>query len=517
MSGEWKNGEQGLAPLALDRGASSVPDRALPLRDGALPTPGGASPVQGEALPTAGEEFVVGGEKTHAVIHRMTRRCWGWDYRQRAIYMITLVQRDRREPLLGRLEVADGRGGWVTPVKAKSLGLRPEQIEARVVLSELGAAILAHWKRIGDYTPEIKPLYCQIMPDHLHAILEVTRPMARPLGNAIGGFKTGCEKIYRELALSAQNKELALSAKGKGGAIAELGRLWAEGFQDSILFRDGQLENMFNYQRDNPRRLAIKRLFPDLFRVVSELRVGLVLRLAPQTQHRAPQTQLGALQAQHRALLAQHEASQPRLQGVEAAGVVATAQAVGCFAALGNRFLLDGQLLQVQVSRSDFRYKRMPKPGGGLKIARDEKGVPQIDFTSAAFDQKCERLLAAAKHGTTLISPCVSDGEREIARRALEARLKLVTLANKGFSPLAKPSGRYFDACADGRLLMLAPAAWPYVPGEKKMTREDALVLNRLAQALAGVGAAEINYHGVTFEHVDDMALRAVKGGGDEC
>ncbi len=379
-----------------------------------------------------------------------------------------------------------------------------------MVLSELGAAILAHWKRIGDYTPEIKPLYCQVMPDHLHAILEVTRPMARPLGNAIGGFKTGCEKIYRELALSTQDKGLALStrdkglalstqdkglalsAQDKGGAVSELGRLWAEGFQDSILFRDGQLANMFNYQRDNPRRLAIKRLFPDLFRVVGELRA--VLRLAPQPQRGSPQTQ-----------------GDTRAQCAVAAGAVTTAQAVGCFAALGNCFLLEGQLLQVQVSRRDFRYKRIPKPGGGLKIARDGKGVPQIDFTSASFDQKCERLLAAAKHGAALISPCVSDGEREIARRALEARLKLVTLANKGFSPLAKPGGRYFDACAEGRLLMLAPIAWPYEPGEKKMTREDALVLNRLAQALAGAGSAEINYHGVTFKRVDDMALRAVR------
>ena len=38
-------------------------------------------------------------------IHRMTRRCLGWDYRQRAIYMVTIVPTDRRQPLLGRLSV----------------------------------------------------------------------------------------------------------------------------------------------------------------------------------------------------------------------------------------------------------------------------------------------------------------------------------------------------------------------------------------------------------------------------
>lgn len=430
-------------------------------------------------------------EARRETIHRMTRRCDGWNYRQRAIYQVTLVQADRRQPALGRLVIDDPTAP-------------PDAVTARVEPSELGAAILAHWKRLGDFTPEIKPLFCQLMPDHLHAILEVTRPMGKPLGNAIGGFKTGCEKIYRELALSAQNK--ALSAQDKAppakcelnGAWAAGGgracsvpearasgtpRLWAAGFQDSILFRAGQLDAMFNYLRDNPRRLAVKRLFPDLFRAVAALRRPLPL--------------LGV---------------------------------VGAFAALGNRFLLDRPLVQVQVSRRDFAYRREPKAGGGLKIARDAAGEPLVAQESAAFTAKAEALLARARQGAALLSPCVSEGEREIARRAFAEGLPLVVLRNKGFAPLEKPGGRHFDACAAGRLLMLAPAAWPHVPGEKPMTRRDALALNRLAQALAeggrGPGAcapgtergapdteqgvAPIAYRGVTFAEVDDWARAAV-------
>jgi len=122
-------------------------------------------------------------------VHRMTRRCADWDYRQRSIYQITLVQSDRKRPLLGRLEVMLGER-WVPCEAAQASGLQPEEVEARVVLSELGEAILTHWKRIGEFTPEIRPLFCVIMPDHLHAILEVTRPMAKPLGNAVGGCPT---------------------------------------------------------------------------------------------------------------------------------------------------------------------------------------------------------------------------------------------------------------------------------------------------------------------------------------
>lgn len=404
------------------------------------------------------------GEVRRETIHRMTRRCAGWDYRQRAIYQITLVQADRRRPLLGRLVIDDPKAP-------------PEVVAARIEPSALGAAILAHWKRLGDFTPEIKPLFCQLMPDHLHAILDVTRPMAKPLGNAIGGFKTGCERIYRELALSAQNRELALSARnglpcavpgapapGLSPAPAPgVPRLWAPGFQDSILFRAGQLDAMFNYLRDNPRRLAVKRLYPDLFRAVGALRRPL-----------------------------------PGLGGE------------GTFAALGNRFLLDRPLAQVQVSRRDFAYRREPKRGGGLKIVRDAAGVPAVAVESAAFTAKCETLLARARQGAVLLSPCVSEGEREIARRAFTERLPLVVLRNKGFAPLEKPGGRYFDACADGRLLMLAPTAWPHVPGEKPMTRRDALALNRLAQALVGEGSAKISYRGVTFAEIDDWARAAV-------
>ena len=406
-------------------------------------------------------------EARRETVHRMTRRCDGWDYRQRAIYQVTLVQADRARPLLGRLVIDDPKAP-------------PEAVTARVEPSELGAAILAHWKRLGDFTPEIKPLFCQLMPDHLHAILEVTRPMAKPLGNAIGGFKTGCEKICRELALSAQSKAppernrracLVPEARASGAP-----RLWAAGFQDSILFRAGQLDAMFNYLRDNPRRLAVKRLFPDLFRAVAALR--------------RPLPSLGV---------------------------------VGAFAALGNRFLLDRPLVQVQVSRRDFAYRREPKAGGGLKIARDAAGEPLVAQESAAFTAKTEALLARARQGAALLSPCVSEGEREIARRAFAEGLPLVVLRNKGFAPLEKPGGRHFDACAAGRLLMLAPAAWPHVPGEKPMTRRDALALNRLAQALAEggrgpgacapdteQGAAPIAYRGVTFTEVDDWARAAV-------
>jgi hypothetical protein len=59
---------------------------------------------------------------------------------------------------------------------------------------------------------------------------------------------------------------------------------------------------------------------------------------------------------------------------------------------------------------------------------------------------------------------------------------------------------------------MLAPIAWKYTPGEKKITRLDACTLNRIAQLIAGDGASEINYRGVEVQNVDALVKRACLG-----
>ena len=119
--------------------------------------------------------------------------------------------------------------------------------------------------------------------------------------------------------------------------------------------------------------------------------------------------------------------------------------------------------------------------------------------------------MRCAGNGAVIVSPCISHGEREIARRANAAGAPLVALRNKGFSRFEKPGGRLFDLCARGNLLLLAPAAWPHVPGEKPPTRESSLVLNRIAQLLCGENAADIDYRGAIFSDIDSAVLTALR------
>lgn len=84
--------------------------------------------------------------------------------------------------------------------------------------------------------------------------------------------------------------------------------------------------------------------------------------------------------------------------------------------------------------------------------------------------------------GAVLVSPCISPGEKEIARAGLDAGWPLIVLLENGFAPMYKPPGRYFDACANGRLLMLAP--FPHHREKRTITREQCLTLNEWAKAI---------------------------------
>ena len=327
-----------------------------------------------------------------------------------------------------------------------------------------GEAVVDALQEMPRRYPQVSLLEWQVMPEHVHFVVFVKEKLDRPFGALVRGFKAGAVKRWKSLRENAQTQDQ------RELVSTELPE-WSEGFVDVILWRDGQLQAMLDYLADNPRRLAMKRADPGLFKRVVDLQIVL---------------KIGDASSRFREEL------------------------VGHFSAIGNRFLLEAPLAQVQVSRRFCRYRRITLPSGGSKIARDAGGEPIVELEMPEYRARRDELLAAARHGAVLVSPCVSDGERQIAREALSAGMKLITMLNKGFSPLQKPTGRYFDACAEGRLLMIAPCAWPYVPGEKPMTRFEATAMNRLCQWIVGDGAAYINYHGMKPENIDELAIRSV-------
>lgn len=381
----------------------------------------------------------------HPVIHSMKRRCFCHDYYERGIYMITLEVEGRR-PILGSLA-----GG-------------------QIVRSPLGEAVAACWRQIPHFHPEVQLLEFAVMPDHVHGLLFVRRRMTHHLGEVVRGVKIGCSKACRAIygappnplahttgappnplahtsgappnrlthttgtppnqsgnRSSGNNTRLGESPSGGSARFGEgpyMARsLFAPGYHDRILTHEGQLENLFNYIRDNPRRLAVRRAHPDYF---------------------------------------------TRINALPLAGVT--------YAAYGNPFLLNRpDRLQIQCSRS-------------------------ISPQALAAEQA--RLLDAAERGAVLVSPYISPGEKQIARAAMEEGLPLIALKADGFAPRYKPPGRSFDACAAGKLLLLAPTGSVAQSGggsyrTRSITRSQCLALNRLAADICGPGAAALNYAGL--------------------
>ena len=128
------------------------------------------------------------------------------------------------------------------------------------------------------------------------------------------------------------------------------------------------------------------------------------------------------------------------------------------YSAIGNRFLLDyPRKMEVQCSR---------------RLTKEE--------IEAVVNEK----LAMAREGVVLVSPRISEGEKAVMDAALEARLPLVFLSPRGFNEYSRPGHRYYEACAEGRFLILAP--WPYQNRETPLTRQMCLELNAMAREICG-------------------------------
>ncbi len=260
--------------------------------------------------------------------------------------------------------------------------------------------------------------------------------------------------------VSGRQKVLGDIMRGFKAGCREVG--WQAGFTDSLLKREGQLAQLRRYIADNPRRLAEKRQHKAYFKVVEDLAIDL------------------------------------------GGGVC------GKFAGLGNAALANKvPRVYVQCSRRDFAYKHTRLESGNWRIERNEKGAALVDFETPTFKEKAAQFLEAVKKGAVLVSPCISHGEKEIIRRAFEAGGSVICLRNKGFGKLEKPMGKMFDLCTSGRLLLLAPKNWPYTMSKKPISREDALVLNTLAQLLAG-SEVVVNYKGRVPNGLGALCAQAV-------
>ena len=352
--------------------------------------------------------------------------CNGHDYYERGIYLITIVVANR-DHLLGELNMNLANPG--------------------VNLSPLGKAVMEIWEKTPAFQQKrgrnISVLAAVAMPDHFHGVLFVKERMDVSVGQVICGFKTACTQRWRALLGASQPSTAENTDKDAPPALnpsvspsqpyvaatppdphrmsrAQRARfytsnprtkrpLFDDNYDDSFLWRKGQLQAMIAYVNDNPRRAIIKARVPQF------MQSCLCLTIA----------------------------------GVR-------------YSAFGN-FLLLRSPLKAQVFC--HRYARMEQLSlderlqhgySALSYPPDTRtNVPYTDTQAWQHDR--ETWISAAQEGTVLVTPGISPGELAIKNIAIEERLPLIHLQKEPIT--RKPEGERFFACAEGSLLILAP--WP--------------------------------------------------------
>ena len=293
-----------------------------------------------------------------------------------------------------------------------------------VELSELGEKVRERWYATEQIYPEIKVVALQIMPDHLHGILFVRERMAQHLGKVIKGFKAGCNKAYRELVLGLPANGAATRLQQRQPSSSSLQPHTPPSQHPKP--KDDRTHGYLWSRGYNDHILSGK---DELQRWLNYLRTN-PLRLAIKREH-------------------------PDLFRVRF-GLTIAGQT---YAAIGNQFLLSApSKKQVQCSRS---------------------------LTEADIQAKVESFLKEAQRGTVLVSPAISKGEQAVMRAALDAHLPLIFLTPWGFNAFSKPGHQFFNACSEGRLLILAP--WEHQNQRIPLTREMCLALNGMTKSICAM------------------------------
>ena len=304
--------------------------------------------------------------------------------------------------------------------------------DPRIELSPLGCAVRDEWRNIPSHHPEVKVFDLQMMPDHLHGILFISEPLPCGLSGIIRGFKTGCGRHYRRL-LSPQPASPQPAAPSDPSAPNSSAAPKSPASPRYVATQSQRAP-----KGSHPKHgLLFEPGFNDL-----------VLRNEEEYQRWKHY-----LRDNPRRLLMKRE--RPELLkpffGLQLGAHT--------YNGIGNRALLTApRRMAVRISRR---------------------------LTDAQLEAEVARYIEAARQGAVLISPAISPGEKRVMRQAFDEHLPVVVVVRNGFTPFSKPKGEQFDACSQGRLLILS--AWQHQNERHTLTAADCQQMNLMALELASL------------------------------
>ena len=88
-----------------------------------------------------------------------------------------------------------------------------------------------------------------------------------------------------------------------------------------------------------------------------------------------------------------------------------------------------------------------------------------------------------ARENTVMVSPFISPKEKEVLLVLIKEQHQVIYLSDNGFGEYYKPSDLLFDSVSAGRMLILSPHS--YDAGKRRITRNECVLLNNLAEEIA--------------------------------
>lgn len=376
------------------------------------------------------------------------RRTSDIDYTE-GYFFVTLNVHDRL-PILGSMT-----GRYLPETK--------QVLEAGVRLTALGEAVMSCWTNIPSFHPQVELLDAQVMPEHFHGLLHLSKdgiPLKKQhhLGNIINGFMIGCTHAYWEIlgidwrAMTGKNDD------GHHGSWTDWQHknslrgpsLFAAGYNETTPITAEEVATKIAYIRSNPERRIIKGAMRDCFSICRDQ------RSSNWTEARIK-------------------------QGLSRDHVLRN-----------NLSLLDSTYLQLHprlsatngvASSSSFTLSYL----GPRELLIASRKLPLVCHRAdeSQREQQIAAVLREARAGAVIVSAFISPKERAIRDQLLQEGRPVIEILDNGMSNAYKPWGKAFYYCAEGRLLQITP--WTYLYQKAStLTRPMCMVMNELARLIAG-------------------------------
>ncbi|MCR4957568.1 MAG: hypothetical protein K6B13_03030 [Prevotella sp.] len=403
---------------------------------------------------------------------------WQWQESGKAwkgvgIYHVTLSVASR-EPLLGVLVIPEN-----------------DPAQAHVERTELGRLLLECQRSIAVFHPEIQILQYCLMPDHLHSIWYVRRPMEKGIRYAVQAFWRAAKKLGRGYTFLHSRPVVPPPSKPESASPSlppspSLSSIAPAGSRDNppSASPSPSLSSIAPAEsRDDPLPASLSPSLSSIAPAESRdnpLREMLggeaYSRLAPvftEMPFIRPMSRRGQLQTMIRyvQLNPQRLATKRLMPGFFRVqkGIVIAGRT---YAAVGNAALLMAQ-----------RYATVHVRQAMVTAAEQGDTQPLRNYMNGC--------VLKARQGTVMVSPFISPKEKAVMNVLLSEQHPFIFLADNGFRDYYKPSGVLFDAVAAGRVLILSP--WDYDAGKRHITRADCVALNAMAEEIASLSDEEPN------------------------